>query len=81
MADLPTPEANSEPVCLYADRDLILMPNNSGQSVLGSIYSKLCNERPIKATETPSVEKHAHPPRVVYCDIYPTLTRFTKSRV
>ena len=31
--------------------------------------------------QTPSVEKHAHPPRVVYCAIYPTLTRFTKSRV
>ena len=29
----------------------------------------------------PSVEKHAHPPRVVYCTIYSTLTRFTKFRV
>ena len=29
----------------------------------------LCNERPSQATETPSVEKHAHPPRVVYCAI------------
>ena len=40
-----------------------------------------CNVQPSQATETPSVEKHAHPPRVVYCAIYPTLTRFTKSRV
>ena len=31
--------------------------------------------------QTPSVEKHAHPPRVVYCAIYSTLTRFTKLRV
>ena len=34
-----------------------------------------------KPKQTPSVEKHAHPPRVVYCAIYPTLTRFTKFRV
>ena len=34
-----------------------------------------CNVQPSQATETPSVEKHAHPPRVVYCAIYPTLTR------
>ena len=27
------------------------------------------------------MEKHAHPPRVVYCAIYLTLTRFTKSQV
>ena len=40
-----------------------------------------CNKQPSQATVTPSVEKHAHPPRVVYCAIYPTLTRFTKSRV
>ena len=40
-----------------------------------------CNERPSQTTETPSVEKHAHPPRVVYCAIYSTLTRFTKFRV
>ena len=40
-----------------------------------------CNEQPRRATETPSVEKHAHPPRVVYCAIYLTLTQFTKSRV
>ena len=39
------------------------------------------NVQPRQATATPSVEKHAHPPRVVYCAIYPTLTRFTKSRV
>ena len=38
-----------------------------------------CNKQPSQATETPSVEKHAHPPRVVYCAIYPTLTRFTVS--
>ena len=31
--------------------------------------------------KTPSVEKHARPPRVVYCAIYPTLPRITKSRV
>ena len=29
-----------------------------------------CNEQPSQATETPSVEKHAHPLRVVYCAIY-----------
>ena len=40
-----------------------------------------CNEQPSQATATPSVEEHAHPPRVVYCAIYSTLTRFTKSRV
>ena len=40
-----------------------------------------CNEQPSQTTETPSVEKHAHPPRVVYCAIYPTLTRLTESRV
>ena len=40
-----------------------------------------CNEQPSQATETPSVERHAHPPRVVYCAIYSTLTRFTKFRV
>ena len=45
------------------------------------IFAYLCNERPSQATETPSVEKHAQPPRVVYCAIYPTLTRFTKCRV
>ena len=43
--------------------------------------SKFCNERPSQATETPSVEKHAHPPRVVYCAIYLTLTLITKFRV
>ena len=40
-----------------------------------------CNERPSQATETPWVEKHAHPPRVVYCAIYLTLTLITKFRV
>ena len=40
-----------------------------------------CNEQPSQATETPSVEKHAHPPRVVYCAIYLTLTLITKFRV
>ena len=34
-----------------------------------------------KPQQTPSVEKHAHPPRMVYCAIYSTLTRFTKFRV
>ena len=34
-----------------------------------------------KPQQTPSVEKHAHPPRVVYCAIYPTLTCLTKFRV
>ena len=34
-----------------------------------------------KPQQTPSVEKHANPPRVVYCAIYSTLTRFTKFRV
>ena len=27
------------------------------------------------------MEKHAHPPRVVYCAIYSTLTRFTKFEI
>ena len=40
-------------------------------SVIQCLY---CNEQPSQATETPSVEKHAHPPRVVYCAIYLTLT-------
>ena len=34
-----------------------------------------------KPQQTPSVEKHAHPPRMVYCSMYSTLTRFTKFRV
>ena len=34
-----------------------------------------------KPQQAPSVEKHARPPRVVYCAIYSTLTRFTKFRV
>ena len=34
-----------------------------------------------KPQQTPSVEKHAHPPRVVYCAIYLTLTLITKFRV
>ena len=41
----------------------------------------MCNEQPSQATETPSVEKHAHPPRVVHCAIYLTLTLITKFRV
>ena len=40
-----------------------------------------CNDSRAKPQQTPSVEKHAHPPRVVYCAIYPTLTRITKFRV
>ena len=31
-----------------------------------------------KPQNNPSVEKHAHPPRVVYCAILSTLTRFIK---
>ena len=34
-----------------------------------------------KPQQTPSVEKHAHPPRLVYYAIYSTLNRFTKFRV
>ena len=34
-----------------------------------------------KPQQTPSVEKHAHPPRVVYCAIYLTLTLITKFQV
>ena len=34
-----------------------------------------------KPQQTSSVEKHAHPTRVVYCAVYLTLTRFTKFRV
>ena len=40
-----------------------------------------CNEQPSQATETPSVEKHAHPPRVVYWAMYLTVTLITKFRV
>ena len=47
---------------------------------VGRIYATVTNSR-AKPQQTPSVEKHAHPPRVVYCAIYSTLTRFTKSRV
>ena len=36
-----------------------------------------CNDSRAKPQQTPSVEKNAHQPRVVYCAIYPTLTRFT----
>ena len=43
-------------------------------------YSIVTNSRD-KPQQTPSVEKHAHQPRVVYCAIYSTLTRFTKFRV
>ena len=40
------------------------------------------NEQPSQATAKPSLEeKHAHPPRVVWCAIYSTLTRFAKFRV
>ena len=35
----------------------------------------------VKPQQTPLVEKHAPPPRLVYCAIYSTLTRFTKFRV
>ena len=34
-----------------------------------------------KPQQTPSVEKHAHPPRVVNYAIYPTLNCFTKFRI
>ena len=57
-------------VCTKANRTLGFLRRN--------LY---CNEQPRRATETPSVEKHAHPPGVVYCAIYLTLTQFTKSRV
>ena len=40
-----------------------------------------CNVSGSKPQQTPSGEKHAHPPSVVYCAIYSTLTRFTKFRV
>ena len=48
---------------------------------VGGVIYIYCNEQPSQATETPSVEKHAHPPRVVYCAIYLTLTLITKFRV
>ena len=41
----------------------------------------MCNVQPRQPQQTPSVEKHAHPPRVVYCAIYITLTLITKFRV
>ena len=44
-------------------------------------FNRHCNEQPNQATETPTVEKHAHPPMVVYCAIYLTLTLITKFRV
>ena len=44
------------------------------------LISCVTNSR-TKPQQTPSVEKHAYPLRVIYCAIYPTLARFTKSRV
>ena len=41
--------------------------------MLYSVYiSNVTNSR-AKPQQTPSVEKHAHPPSVVYCAIYSTL--------
>ena len=45
-----------------------------------SLPPNVTNSR-AKPQQTPSVSKHAHPPWVVYCAIYPTLTQFTKSQV
>ena len=45
----------------------------------GQMFDTVSNNR-AKPQQTPSVEKHAHPPRVVCCAIYSTLTRFTKFR-
>ena len=60
---------------LHRYRLILIMRNLFLQKIF------LCNVRPNQATETPSVEKHAHPPRVVYCVIYLTLTLITKFRV
>ena len=58
------------------------IPPNPGQRCHHPTAATKCNEQPSQAAQqTPSVEKHAHPPRMVYCAIYPTLTQFTKSRV
>ena len=53
------------------------LDNNSGHQ-----NESVTNSR-AKPQKTPSVEKHAHPPRVVYCAIYLTLTctLITKFRV
>ena len=49
----------------------ILLPSN---------ISTVTNSR-AQPQQTPSVKKHAHPPRVVYCAIYPTLNRFTEFEI
>ena len=48
--------------------------------IIPPLPPNLTNSR-AKPQKTPSVEKHAHPARMVYCAIYSTLTRVTKSRV
>ena len=48
--------------------------------IMYTLHGIVTNSR-AKPQQTPSVEKHAHPLRVVYCAIYSTLTRFTKFRV
>ena len=60
---------------------IIIEETESGSEISSPSSLDKCNERPRQATETPSVEKHAHPPRVVYCAIYLTLTLITKFRV
>ena len=53
---------------------------DTGRLLEGLIKGSVTNSRS-KPQQNPSAEKHAQPPRVVYCAIYPTLTRFTKFRV
>ena len=47
---------------------------------IGLCYRNVTYSR-AEPQQTPSVEKHAHPPRVVYCATYSTFTRFTNFRV
>ena len=47
----------------------------------GALQYTCVTKAETKPQQTPSVEKHAHPPRVVYCAIYLTLTLITKFRV
>ena len=66
-----------------SSRVLALGLHRLGNSVLAVVIipplpPNVTNSR-AKPQQTPSVEKHAHSPRVVYCAIYPTLTRFTVS--
>ena len=47
--------------------------NASIVTVPDNYFSGIITNSRAKPQQTPSVEKHTHPPRVVYCAIYSTL--------